>query len=71
MKKNNEEAEKIEKKEPKETNKVENSKVQKHIPAQQVIEVIQKEWEKEMSRLRERQNGGAKGEKSHVHSGHA
>ena len=43
----------------------------KHVPAQQVIEVIKREWDKEMARLRERQSGGAKGEKSHVHSGHA
>ena len=47
------------------------SKKSKHIPAQQVIQVIRKEWDKEMVRLKYRQNGLAKGEKSHVHSGHA
>ena len=41
----------------------------KHIPAQQVFQVIKKECDKELVRLKDRQNGLAKGKKSHVHYG--
>ncbi len=41
-------------KEGKENKDSKDGKVQKHIPAQQVIEVIKKEWDKEMVRLAER-----------------